>query len=201
MNKILPIFSYLFHPLFIPLYVVLSYFAMTESYLFPAEIFLIVVQVLIVMVLIPIAFYFLLRTLGKVDTVMISDVSQRRAPLFMQALLILLLLWQSLSPDRIPPLYFFFLGALVTTAMCLGFAFARMKISLHLAGIGALLCFVIGVSIHNQYNAIVPLAFLLVAIGLVASSRLEMEAHDYRELFLGFGCGLFPQAALWNFWL
>ena len=174
---------------------------MTDSYLFPAEIFLIVIQVLIVMVLIPIAFFFLLRTLGKVDTVMISDVSQRRTPLFLQALLIVLLMWQSLSPDRIPPLYFFFLGALLTTALCLGFAFARIKVSLHMAGIGAMLFFVIGVSIHNQYNAVVPLAFLLVITGFVASSRLEMNAHSHRELILGFGCGLLPQIGLWCFWL
>ena len=201
LKNILPFFSYLFHPLFIPLYSVLAFFSMTETFLFPAEIFLIVIQVLFVMVLIPIAFYFLLRTLGKIDTVMISDVSQRRTPLFMQALLILLLLWQSLSPDKIPALYFFFLGALITTALCLCFAFARIKVSLHLAALGAMLCFIVGVSIHNQHNAIVPVATLLVVTGLVASSRLVMKAHSYRELILGFSCGFLPQLGLWFLWL
>jgi hypothetical protein len=201
MKKILPFFSYLFHPLFIPLYTVLCFFWLTETFLFPAEIFLIVIQVFIVMVLIPIAFYFLLRTLGKVDTVMISDVSQRRMPLFMQALLILLLLWQSLSPHRIPELYFFFLGALITTALCLGFAFARIKVSLHMAGLGAMLFFVIGVSIHSQHNAILLLAFLLIVTGMVSASRLEMNAHSHRELILGFASGFLPQIGLWYFWL
>jgi len=185
----------------VPLYAVVCYFAIAESYLFPAEIFLIVIQVIIVMILIPIAFYFLLRTLGKVETVMISDVSQRRLPLFMQALLILLLLWQSLSPYRIPELYYFFLGALVTTALALCFAFARIKVSLHLAAIGAFLFFIIGVSVHNQHNAIPLVATMLIITGLVASSRLEMKAHSLRELVLGFVCGMIPQMGLWYFWL
>jgi len=201
LKKVLPIFSYLFHPLFIPLYTVICFFWMTETFLFPAEIFLIGFQVFIVMTLIPIAFYFLLRTLGKADTVMLPEVSQRRLPLFMQALLILLLLWQSLSPDRVPQLFFFFLGALVTAALCLGFAFARTKVSLHMAGLGAMLFFIVGVSVHSRENAIAVLAFVLVITGLVAASRLEMKAHSHRELVLGYLCGILPQFGLWYFWL
>lgn len=174
---------------------------MAGSYLFPAEIFLLFIQVIIVMILIPIAFYFLLKTLGKADSIMIGDVGQRRMPLFMQCLLILLLLWQSLSPHRVPELYYFFLGALVTAALSLGFAFARIKVSLHMAAMAAFLFFIIGVSISRQYNAIWLLALLLILTGLVASSRLEMKAHHYGELVLGFACGLIPQVGLWYFWL
>jgi hypothetical protein len=200
LKTVLPFFSYLFHPLFIPLYAV-SFFMVADTFLFPAEIFLIVIQVIIVMILIPMAFYFLLRTLGRIDTVMISDVAQRRLPLFMQSLLILLLLWQSLSPYEIPELYYFFLSALVTTAIALGFALARIKVSLHMAAMAALLLFVIAVSIHTHKNVISFVAFMLVITGLVASSRLEMNAHSWRELFLGFACGMLPQIGLWYFWL
>jgi hypothetical protein len=201
MKKILPVFSYLFHPLFIPLYVMICFVIMGGSYLFPAEIFLIFIQIFIVMVLIPIAFYFLLRTLGKADSVMLSNVGQRRLPLFMQCLLILLLLWQSVSAARIPELYYFFVGALVTSAVALVFAFARIKVSLHLAGMGAMLFYVIALSVFKEYNALPLLAFLLLITGLVASSRLEMDAHSHRELALGFLCGMIPQVSLWYFWL
>jgi hypothetical protein len=201
LKKILPAFSYLFHPLFIPLYVMICFVVMGGSYLFPAEIFLIAIQIFIVMVLIPIAFYFLLRTLGKADSVMLADVRQRRLPLFLQCILILLLLWQTVSADRIPELYYFFVGALITSAVALCFALVRIKVSLHLAGMGAMVFYVVALSVFKEYNAIPLLAFLLLVTGLVASSRLEMDAHSHRELILGFFCGMVPQISLWYFWL
>lgn len=179
----------------------LCFFTIDDNYLVPAEKILILVQVIIIMVLIPIAFFFLLRTFGKVDTVMVSDVRQRKLPLLLQSALIFLLIWQGISPERVPELYYFFLGALAASVMSLGFAFAKIKISLHMAALGAMLLFVVGLSIHNHYNAIGTIASLLVFTGLVASSRLEMEAHDVSEVILGFFTGAIPQIAMWYFWL
>ncbi|CAM3332603.1 PAP2 superfamily protein [Flavobacterium longum] len=201
MNRFLAFFSYLFHPLFIPLYTTVCFFVLRKTYIFPAEIFLLIVQVIIVTILIPMAFYFLLKTAGKADSVMLADVRQRRVPLLLQTLLILLLLWQSISPHRVPELFFFFLGALVTSAACLGFALAQIRVSLHMAAMAAMLLFVIGLSIHAQRNAVWLVVFLLLVTGLTASSRLEMKAHDFKELILGFSCGLLPQVGFWFLWL
>lgn len=201
LKAILPFFSYLFHPLFIPLYAVLCFFTIDDNYLVPAEKILIVIQVVIIMVLIPIAFFFMLRTFGKVDTVMVSDVRQRKLPLLLQSVLIFLLIWQGISPDRVPELYYFFIGALAISILSLGFAYAKVKVSLHMAALAAMLLFVVGLSIHNHYNAIGTIASLLAFTGLVASSRLEMDAHDTDELVLGFFTGAVPQMAMWYFWL
>lgn len=201
LKKILPFFSYAFHPLFIPLYTTVCFFTLQKTYIFPAEIFLLIVQVIIVTILIPMAFYFLLKTAGKADSVMLADVRQRRVPLLLQTLLFLLLLWQSISPHRVPELFFFFLGALVTSAVCLGFALARIRVSLHMAALSAMLVFFIGLSIHTQQQAIWLVVFLLLVTGATASSRLEMKAHDFRELILGFACGLLPQVGFWFLWL
>lgn len=179
----------------------LCFFTIDDNYLVPAEKILIVIQVIIIMVLIPIAFFFMLRTFGKVDTVMVSDVRQRKLPLLLQSALIFLLIWQGISPDRVPELYYFFIGALATSVMCLGFAFAKVKASLHMAALGAMLLFIVGLSIHNHYNALGLIASLLAITGLVASSRLEMEAHDIGEVVLGLFTGAVPQVAMWYFWL
>lgn len=191
----------MFHPLFIPLYTVLCFFSIDDNYLVPAEKILIIIQVIIIMVLIPVAFFFMLRTFGKVDTVMVSDVRQRKLPLLLQSALIFLLIWQGISPDRVPELYYFFIGALAASILSLGFAFAGIKASLHMAALGAMLLFIIGLSIQNHYHAIGTVASLLVFTGLVASSRLEMEAHHAGELVLGFFAGAVPQVAVWYFWL
>ena len=201
MNKILPFFSYLFHPLFVPLYAVLLFFGIDENYLVLVEKALILAQVFIITILIPVAFFLVLRSLGKIDTVMVSDVNQRKLPLFLQCILIFMLVRQGISPDRIPELYYFFIGALATSAVALALAMVKFKTSLHMAALGAMLMFIIGLCIHNLYNALGLLAVMLVMTGLVASSRLEMKAHHWRELVFGLVAGAVPQAALWVFWL
>jgi hypothetical protein len=201
LKKILPFFSYLFHPLFIPLYAVLYYFLLDESYMVPAEKYLIVIQVIIITILIPISFFFLLRSLGKIDSVMVHDLGQRRAPLIMQAVLIYLLSQQSITLERIPELYFFFLSALITTVLALVCLLAKTKSSLHLSGMGGLLFFVIGLSLHSHVNILSTIAFLVLVTGFVASSRLYMKAHNYKELVIGFVSGMLPQMLLWFFWL
>jgi hypothetical protein len=201
LKKILPIFSYIFHPIFVPLFTVVLFFYIDINYLAPVEKLLLLLQIIIMMVLIPIMFFFLLRTLGKIDSVMASDVGQRKLPLMLQATLIVLLMIQSISYNRIPELFFFFLAILLTTIAALLLAFAKLKISLHMAGMGGMLFFILGLSIHGHVNLVSLIAGLFLMTGAVASSRLHFEAHDNPELIFGFVAGAVPQLAFWQFWL
>jgi hypothetical protein len=45
------------------------------------------------------------------------------------------------------------------------------------------------------------IAFLVFMNGVVASSRLEMKAHTYKELVIGFLLGVIPQLLFFPFWL
>lgn len=201
MKKILPFFSYLFHPVFIPVFATWLYLFLNENYFIPGQKYLIIVQIAIITIFIPISFYFLLRSLGKIDSVMVSEVSQRKIPLIIQAILLYILISKSITLDTIPELYFFFLGLLLSTFFALIFTYLSVKVSLHMLGISALTAFVIGLSFHNQTNSIFLVAILVLMNGLVASSRLDMKAHSATELGLGFFCGLIPQLLLWIFWL
>ena len=132
---------------------------------------------------------------------MVSDLSQRKLPLIMQIILMLVLIKKGTTQDRIPELYFFFLGGLLSTITALIFLFCKIKASLHMVGISSLLFFVIGLSIHNQSNFINSITFLFLMTGIVASSRLEMKAHTNKELVFGFITGIIPQIILWQYWL
>lgn len=201
MKKILPFFSYLFHPIFIPVMAALFYLFFYDSYFVNQEKYFIVLQILIITVFLPILFFFLLRATGKVDSVMVSEVSQRKIPLVIQCFLIILLLRKSIPLERYPELHFFFLGVLLSTLQALGFLFFKIKASLHMVGISALTAFVIGLSLHNQINSIYTIVFLILMNGFVASSRLEMKAHTATELIIGFLLGSISQLLLWYFWL
>lgn len=201
MRKILPLFSYLFHPVFIPVFGTLAYFFWGKNYFEPAQQILIVLQIVIITILIPIAFIYLLKTLGKVDSIMIADLSQRKIPLVIQMVLMLVLLRQSITIDRIPELFFFFAGGIVSALLTLILLFAKVKASLHMMGISALTVFTMALSIYNQVNLINVVAILLLANGLVAASRLEMKAHTGTELVIGFFLGIIPQLLLLYCWL
>ena len=63
------------------------------------------------------------------------------------------------------------------------------------------LFFVLGLSIHNEVNFSAIIIALILLNGIVATSRLAMNAHNMKELSLGFLVGVVPQVAIWQFWL
>lgn len=201
MKKVLSLFSYLFHPIFIPVFGTLFYFLYNENYLEEQQKYLILIQIILITILIPISFYYLLKTMGKVDSIMISELSQRKIPLLIQIVLFFLLIQRSITQERIPELHFFILGGLISAIIAYLLLFLKIKTSLHLLGTSSLTAFLIGLSFHNQINSINSIALLIFVNGLVASSRLVMKAHSVKELLIGFSLGLLPQLILWYFWL
>lgn len=57
MKKILSIFSYIFHPLFIPIMATLFYFYFGTNYFLFREIYIVIIQTFIVTVIIPLLFF------------------------------------------------------------------------------------------------------------------------------------------------
>jgi len=201
LKKILPFFSYLFHPIFIPLLGTVFFVTLDGHYLNLAQCLILFLQIIIVTILLPVAFFYLLRTFGKIETVMLSDISQRKIPLLLQIMLFAVLIQKSITPDRFPNLYFFFVGGIFSTVLAFILLYAKIKASIHMIGISSLTVFIIGLSIHNEINTIHTVAFFVVMNGVVASSRLIMNAHTNSELLIGFLCGTLPQCAMLYFWL
>ncbi len=201
MKNILPIFSYLFHPIFIPILGSLFYIEYSENYFAKDHYLLLLFQVVIITFLLPLSFFYLLKTIGKVDTIMLSDTSQRKMPLLLQLVLTAVLLQKSVTIDRFFELYFFFLAGLISVLIAFVLLFAKVKASVHMIGISTLTFFIIGISLQNSLNLNYLIALLFLITGLIASSRLQMQAHSIKELFFGYCIGMIPQVLLWWFWL
>lgn len=201
MKKLLPFASYLFHPIFISVYAALLYFAATKNFYVSSEIILYLIQIVIITILIPITLFFLLLSLGKIDSIMVEDLGQRKIPLLINASLLVLLIHKSITVSNLPELYFFFLGGAISTIVALIAIYFQTKVSLHMIGITSLTSFIFGISVTTQTDLTYTFAFFVVAIGWVASSRLVLKAHTIKELTLGFVTGLIPQVILWRFWL
>jgi len=201
MKGILKLASYLFHPIWMPFAGSLLYFKLTPRF-FPEEVIKAkLLAISIITVFIPIVFFFLLKNLGKVTSMNLSEVKERKWPLFFFAILTLMVLNQILDRYNYPEIYFYFLGILGSTVIAYILTLFRIKISLHMMGLAGFTMFLIAFSRYFHMNLIPATSGLLIALGLTASSRLYFKAHTNIELILGILAGILPQLLFFYYWL
>lgn len=196
LKKILPIFSYFFHPLFIPLLAIVFYFLVWTHSLTTTEQLLVYTQGIIFTIILPVLCFLFLKSINAIDSVMLPILSQRKIPLLIQAILFLVLLTQGNMFIYIPGLYYFFLGCFISTLAALLLVLLEVKASLHMVGISSLVAFCIAMSVYTQRNLLVEISILFLLNGFVGSSRLYMKAHTPKELIVGFLVGFLPQLLL-----
>ena len=200
--KVLPAFSYIFHPIFVSLYGTLFYFLIDQNFTYElTTIYLTLIQVSILTVFLPLALFFLLISVGIVKSFTEATIKERRLPIAIQALLLFILLKFSVSLDYIPELYFYFLGGLISALLALVATLIKHKASLHMIGISALTTFIYFLCVHLELAFVNTLALSIVCMGLVGSSRLYMKSHTPLELVTGSIIGIVPQLLLWYIWL
>lgn len=201
MDKILKSLSYIFHPLLIPLLGVIFYFSKSPRYI-PIEIIQAkVISLFILTVILPILLYYLLKTIGVVKTINLETTKERIYPLILNGIVLLIVLQRILTPTQAIELYFFFVGILISNMACLLLAIIKFKASIHMIAVSGALMFFIALSIHFSININGTLALMCIIMGGVATSRLHLKAHTYKELIMGVFIGAFPQLILVNYWL
>jgi hypothetical protein len=201
LKKILPLFSYILHPIFISMYATLFYLYCKDDIFTTQEKYFVLFQILVITIIVPVLFFMLLRSTGHVKSMMLPETSQRLIPLVLQCFLYILLVKRSIVIMRYPELHFFFLGALFTTILALVLSLFKIKASLHVAAISGFTIFAIGLNIHLQLHNPYWGALLILLSGIVTSSRLEMDAHTPKELLIGLVIGVLPQLLFLYLWL
>lgn len=201
MNIFLKFGSILFHPLLMPLMGTAIYFYITPRFIEQEMVIANLFALTILTVIIPIVVFFLLKSLGLVNSIYLQDVKERKFPLMIQCVILLLLIKMVFNPYDNPELYFFFIAVLFSAFASLVMVLFKIKVSLHQIGVAGLLMFLVGLSAHFKINLLVTISFFIFVNGWVASSRLKAKAHTYTELGLGLLIGALPQLILFNMWL
>ncbi|WP_168796665.1 hypothetical protein [Cognatitamlana onchidii] len=201
MAKLLKSISYIFHPIVMPLAGVIFYFSKSPRYIAPEVIKAKLISVLILTVLLPIVLYFLLKILGKVNSIYLKSTKERIIPLVLNCLVLFVVIRKILTPTQAIELYFFFLGILFSALSCLILVLLKVKASMHMIGVSGLFMFFIALSIHFSININKTLALTSIILGAVATSRLHMKAHSFAELILGLVLGALPQLILTPYWI
>lgn len=193
--------SYIFHPLLMPILGTILYYIVTPKYIDPQLVRVEFFAIIIITILIPIVIFFLLKNLRVVETIYLKEVKERKFPLMIQCILLLLIIKMVFDPYDDPELYYFFVGILFSAFSALIMVLFKVKVSLHQMGVAGILLFLVGLSAHFKINLLVTISFFLFVNGWVASSRLNNDSHTYPELGVGLLLGALPQLILFNFWL
>jgi len=201
MNFFLKSISYILHPILTPLLGAIIYFVAAPRFIPDNIIKVKLIGLAVLTILIPIVLFFFLKNLKLLPTGTLENLKHRKIPLIFQSALLIVVLKIIIDVYHYPELYFFFLGILFSMLSCLFMILFNIKASLHMIGISGITMFTIALSIHFGMNLILLISFLMIANGLVATSRLHCKSYSFLELILGFLIGVIPQLTLVNLWL
>ncbi|RMB56791.1 hypothetical protein EAX61_13425 [Dokdonia sinensis] len=201
MRWLIKSFSYIFHPLWMPLIAVIIYYVTTPRFMNPEFWYAKFFATTIMTVIIPILSFYMFKNLNLVTEIHLKDVKERKFPLLFQGLFTLLIIYIVFKGYELPELHFFFVGVLGSTLAALVLVLFQFKASLHMIGICGVLFFVLGLSIHFNSNMLWLISLLVLACGATATSRLEAKAHTPVELVVGTIVGAVPQFLAFPYWL
>lgn len=195
------IISYLFHPLLTPFAGTLTYFIITPKYSPLALQGGTILPVFILTVIIPILAFLILKNLGLVKTVFMSDPKERKYPFYISIILLFMVLIKVIPNNFVIELYYYFVGLIIATSASLLLLVFGFKSSMHLMGIGSVLMYLISLSIHFEINVTAAISGVILVTGMVATARLYVKAHTAYEVVIGLIIGLVSQLLTLKFWL
>lgn len=191
--------SYIIHPIIFGVVATISYFILAPIFL-PKELKLqIIFIVFISTYVIPILFLFLLKSFGSIDTFHLSEIRERKFPVFFFIILNLLLAYRLYQIPNLELLSFFFLSGSISLFLVYLFLLFQVKISLHTLSMGLFTTFILILSYQYKIDLILPISFLILLSGYVAYIRLKLQAHTHFEVYLGYVIGVLVEIVSYYF--
>ena len=190
-------FSVVFHPLFIPFYVVIFLVYVQPSY-FSGFSFYTKFELLrstaINTILFPAFALLVMKGLGFVKSIFLHTQQDRIGPYLAN---MIFYFWMArvcfnFKPELTPVLATFMTGVFLTTAVAL-IANIFSKISMHTIGCGGMLGIFILIMNSNSMLMTWPLSIALLITGIVCTSRLMVTNHTQKDIYFGLVVGLLCQ--------
>lgn len=197
MKYVAKIASYVFHPVFVPTLITGCFYLLNADFFIPLERHIATGQAFLMTCLLPICIYFFLKSIGLLkSTLMIDNVKERSAPLFLNVIIVNILIfkiWQDVSNEV---LKIFFIAYAISFSILFFSVLLRRKYSVHVASLCSAIPLFVNQTANYSLSPFYTLPILLIIIGIVASSRLYLRAHTNVEIILGALIGFVPSFIL-----
>ncbi|HET9747317.1 MAG TPA: hypothetical protein VFP97_16495 [Chitinophagaceae bacterium] len=191
------IISYVFHPLFIPVYITYFIFrfrAYEFAGLDPRRNMLTLVLIIITCTLMPLVSVLLLRALNFVDSIYLKTQKDRIIP-YIISMTFYFSVWVYFKKNH-------FETDLVRMALAIfnasvaGFLLnIIMKVSMHAIAMGVMTAFIAFLAFGETVNLSLYVTIALLISGIVCTARLIVSDHRPKEIYIGFMAGVLSQLA------
>jgi hypothetical protein len=191
------LFSYIFHPLFIPV-IATCYLAFIHQGYFtgiaPHEKLFIILRVAYITIFYPAVTVLLLKAVGFIKSIFLKTQRER---IFIYAAANIFYFWMYLvfrsQPDVPSILTAFIFGVFLSSSVGL-FANTYFKISMHALGMGALSGLLLLIIFSgSSYNIFLAAMLVFLITGFVSSSRLVVSDHHPFDIYTGIIFGIMCQ--------
>jgi hypothetical protein len=187
------VISYVLHPLLFAFMGSFIYLYLTPKHVAKQQEYIILFVVFVSTYIIPIILLALLKKVKLIDDYHLRSINERKFPVLFFIMLSFLIGRALIGIHLVDLLAFSFFGV----AFALSFTYLlfnlKIKTSLHTLGIGGIIGFVMVMSYEYQLNFTAFLAGLFVVAGLIGISRLALNAHSPKEVYIGFVLGIVSQ--------
>jgi hypothetical protein len=187
------IISYIFHPLFIPVY--LSWFILeTQSYLFASasklEKIIFIARFAVIYTMFPLISVLLMKALGFISSIYLKTQRDRIIP-YVVCMIYYWWMWYVLHHQPQYSDEFVILSLAIFLASVGGLmANIKMKISMHAIAAGIMVAFVVVVGLSQDVNFGGYMAISILLTGLICTARLIVSDHTMKEIYWGLFIGI-----------
>ncbi len=195
MIKFYKTLSIVLHPIFLPSITTGIYLAVLPLPLSLMQKGMVFLMVFGATCLIPLLTLYLLKLVGYVKTFQAESIQERKLPVIIMIINYLFLaqvlqeIWQVRELTIL--VYSTAIGLIVTSFMF----YIKTKMSLHMLGMAGVVSFSLLYGVNYEY-ANKTIALLVIFLGTLGTARLQLKAHDFKEIALGFSFGLLTPIVL-----
>lgn len=192
MGKQLAIFvSYIFHPLWMPLYVMLIFWNINTKAMFISDDMVWLYILLVVFIntlLIPVLLFWMMKRLKIIESLHLDSQKDRIYPFAIIGIFYLTTwyVFSSLEIFTYLSLVFVLAAILVFLALAINFFW---KISIHSMSMGAMSTAVLYLVAVHFIDVVWPVYLVFILSGLVGYARLKLKAHSSAQVYVGFVLG------------
>lgn len=189
--------SYIFHPVLIPIVCTLLYFIIIPNHIPRNFAYWVLIIVFATTYIFPLLLLYFLKKVKLIENYHLSSINERKFPIFFFTALTLFLGIRLLKFNAVDLLAFSFFGCALALSISFILLFIKIKTSLHTLGISGLIGFISIISYEYKINLLVLLIILFLIFGIIATSRLKLQAHKTSEVLIGFIIGLLSQLIIY----
>lgn len=195
--KLSKFISYFFHPINFPLIGAIIYFILLPKYMYRPQEHLILSVVFVGTYVFPLTLVFLLRKFGLISSYHMETIEERKFPSLLFIGLSFIIgnwLFKSTVVDLLSLLFF---GYGISLIIGYTLLYLNIKASLHMMAVAGLLGFLGYYSLHFKTNLLILFALFFILSGIIASARIQLNAHKLSEVLSGFLLGILGQIIIY----